>query len=44
MYRMFHGKLLKLISCHFLMYSVIEKTKIALKKEKSAVFNGINKI
>jgi len=26
------------------MYSVIEKTKIALKKEKAAVFNGINKI
>jgi len=26
------------------MYSVIEKTKIALKKGKSAVFNGINKI
>jgi len=26
------------------MYSVIEKTKIALKKEKSAVFNGYKEI
>jgi len=39
-----HGIVLKLISCHFRMYSVIEKTKIALKREKSAVFNGYKEI
>jgi len=26
------------------MYSVIEKTKIALKREKTAVFNGYKEI
>jgi len=26
------------------MYSIIEKTKIALKREKSAVFNGYKEI
>jgi len=34
-----HGKLPKLISCYFRML-VIEKTKIALKREKFVVCNG----
>lgn len=37
---MSHENVLKLISYHFRMYLVIEKTKIALKKRKSTVFNG----
>jgi len=42
-YEKYHGKLLKLSCCHFRMYSVIEKAKITLKREKSAVL-GINEI